>query len=143
VLDTSTIKERLKKIEEQVTLLREVQKVEKEEFIEDPHHHIYALHLLQTSIQALIDIGSHVVAGLNLGQVEEYKDIPKFLHKGKIIPKDLAKKVGKMIGLRNLIIHEYLAVDLDKVYEVIQKGLDDLEEFTRCICELIERGEQI
>jgi uncharacterized protein YutE (UPF0331/DUF86 family) len=32
-----------------------------------------------------------------------------------------------MIGFRNTLVHEYIEVDLDIVYDVLQNGMDDLE----------------
>ena len=31
-----------------------------------------------------------------------------------------------MIGFRNTLVHEYIDIDLDIVYDVLQNGLDDL-----------------
>jgi len=45
-----------------------------------------------------------------------------------------------MIGLRNLIIHEYLRIDLDKVYQMIQRNLDDFTEFAEHIQVFLERS---
>jgi uncharacterized protein YutE (UPF0331/DUF86 family) len=130
----------LAKIEEQLVLLRGVQKVNKEKFIEDPREHVYASHLLQVAIQCAIDIGSHIVSGLNLGRVEEYKDIAELLHKEGVIPKILAEKLRKMIGLRNLLIHEYLTINLGRLYQIIQENIGDLEEFAKYIEEFIRKG---
>jgi len=138
VLDRDTIKSRLAKLEEQLVLLSEVQKVDKERFIKDPKEHIYASHLLQIAIQCVIDIGSHIVSSLNLGHVEEYRDIVEHLVRGGIIPKDLAEKLRKMIGLRNLLIHEYLEINLERLYRIIQEDLKDLSRFAEHIEEFIE-----
>lgn len=140
MLDLDTIKSRLAKLEEQLVLLRDVQKVDRERFIEDPKEHIYASHLLQIAIQCIIDIGSHIVANLNLGQVEEYRDIAEHLARGGVIPEDLSKKLQKMIGLRNLLIHEYLEIDLERLYRIIQEDLADLSEFAEHIKNFVEEN---
>ena len=79
MFDQAIVRERLKKLEEQLTLLRQLQSVPRERFITDPREHVYALHLLQTAIQAIIDIGTHLVSGLNLGHLEAYRDIARVL----------------------------------------------------------------
>lgn len=140
MFDRTIIQERLKKLEEQLTLLRELQRVPQEQFIVNPRDHVYALHLLQTAIQAVIDIGTHLVASLNLGRLEEYRDVARLLAQEKIIPEDLHPKLEKMIGLRNLIIHEYLRIELDKIYQIIQHNLDDLMGFAKHIQAFLERS---
>jgi len=138
VFDPDTIKSRLAKFEEQLVLLREVQKVDRERFIEDPKEHVYAAHLLQTAIQCIIDIGSHIAASLNLGPVERYREIADRLLQGGTISKHLAQKLEQMIGLRNLLIHEYLEIDLERLYSIIQEDLEDLSEFAEQVKNFIE-----
>jgi len=36
-----------------------------------------------------------------------------------------------MIGFRNILIHEYLEIDREIVYRVLQENLDDLDELKR------------
>ncbi len=133
MFDRSTVQERLKKLEEQLILLREVQQVGKEKFLADPREHVYALHLLQTAIQAMIDIGTHLISGLNLGRVETYRDIARLLSQRGIIPEEFRPKFESMIGLRNLIIHEYLKIEFEKIYTILQDNLEDLTEFAKHI----------
>jgi len=40
----------------------------------------------------------------------------------------LREKWIRMIGFRNALVHDYLEIDRRVVYEVLQSGLDDLEE---------------
>lgn len=79
MFDRAIVQERLKKLEEQLVLLRELQRVPKEQFIINPRDYVYAFHLLQRAIQAVIDIGTHLVASLNLGRLEEYRDVARLL----------------------------------------------------------------
>jgi uncharacterized protein YutE (UPF0331/DUF86 family) len=139
VFDQAIVRERLKKLEEQLTLLRQLQSVPRERFIADPREHVYALHLLQTAIQAIIDIGTHLVSGMNLGRLEAYRDIARLLVQEQIIPADLGPKLEKMIGLRNLIIHEYLRLDLERIYQIVHSELEDLAQFAQHITEFLEK----
>lgn len=87
----------------------------------------------------MIDIGTHLISGLNLGRVETYRDIARLLMQGGIIPEGLRPKIESMIGLRNLIIHEYLKIELEKIYAVLQDHVQDLTEFAKRIEEFLER----
>lgn len=46
----------------------------------------------------------------------------------EVPPMDFARKLAPMAGLRNILAHEYMAIDWDLVYEYLQ-CLDDLYRF--------------
>ena len=48
----------------------------------------------------------------------------------------LADKLQKMIGFRNMVVHEYQRINIDIVVAVIETGLDDLIEFCDIILSL-------
>ena len=39
----------------------------------------------------------------------------------------------KIVGMRNVLIHEYDSIDLDRVWETIQKDIDVLEHYLQSI----------
>jgi len=137
-LDRETIARRLRKLEENLSLLQELRGIEAAEFLGDPKTRLYAAHLLQTASQCVIDIGSHLVSGLNLGRVDRYSDIPKVLAERGIISPELSRKLKKMVGLRNILVHEYLEVDYGSLYQFIQTELCDFEEFAAAVTKFLE-----
>ena len=40
---------------------------------------------------------------------------------------------NKIIGMRNVLIHEYDSIDLDRVWETIQKDISELEGYIKLI----------
>ncbi|RLE61904.1 MAG: hypothetical protein DRJ38_10645 [Thermoprotei archaeon] len=48
--------------------------------------------------------------------------------------------MASMIGFRNLLVHDYAAINLKLVYEFLQTKLTDFEEFIRQIVEWLERA---
>jgi uncharacterized protein YutE (UPF0331/DUF86 family) len=38
-----------------------------------------------------------------------------------------------MAGLRNILVHEYVSVDLDVIADILQRRLDDFEKFISLI----------
>jgi len=45
-----------------------------------------------------------------------------------VLPPDFARSLAPIAGFRNILVHEYLGVDWDYVYDHLQ-NLDDLERF--------------
>ena len=44
-----------------------------------------------------------------------------------------------MIGLRNLLVHDYASINLNLVYEFLQKKLPDFENFIKHIAKWLEK----
>ena len=63
---------------------------------------------------------------------ETYKDVAEILSKHHVISKDFKDVFKKMISFRNIIVHEYLLLDLKAVYENLKK-LDDFRKFAKFI----------
>lgn len=127
MIRAEVIRRRLNKLDEYLSILRTVQKYTWEEFIQDPEHYGSAERFLQLAIEAVNDIGSHVIAALDLGTVNWYSDIPVILEEKGYISPALRERWIRMIGFRNALVHDYLDIDRRIVYEALQGGLEDLE----------------
>jgi uncharacterized protein YutE (UPF0331/DUF86 family) len=125
------IRKRLNKIDEYLVVLQRLQRYGRDEFLSDPERYGSAERFLHLAIEALLDMGNHVIADEGLGVVDWYSDVPRiFLEKG-LISSELSQKWMRMIGFRNTLVHGYMDVDRTIVYEVLQNGLRDIEELKR------------
>lgn len=77
------------------------------------------------SIQIVIDVSCHLVVHKNLGNANTYSDCIGCLKRFDYIDEDLEIKLKGMVGLRNILVHEYVDIDLDQLYQM----LDYLEDF--------------
>jgi uncharacterized protein YutE (UPF0331/DUF86 family) len=64
---------------------------------------------------------------------KDYADTFAILHELRIIDLELAKRLQKMARFRNMIVHLYWDVDNQKVYQIIQNDLDDLDAFRQAV----------
>jgi uncharacterized protein YutE (UPF0331/DUF86 family) len=125
------IRKRLNKIDEYLVVLQRLQRYGRDEFLSDPERYGSAERFLHLAIEALLDMGNHVIADEGLGVVDWYSDVPRiFLEKG-MISSELSEKWIRMIGFRNTLVHGYMDVDRTIVYEVLQNGLGDIGELKR------------
>lgn len=99
-------------------------------------------HGLQLAIQIVIDIGSHLLAALGERDVQDYTDVIEKLGEYRILPPEFASTIRGMAGFRNILVHEYVAVDVFEVYRVLQERLGDFREFARYVSAYI-RAEPI
>ncbi|MCS6842469.1 MAG: DUF86 domain-containing protein [Roseiflexus sp.] len=123
------IRKRLEKLDEYLIILRQLQRYSYDEFVGNPERYGSAERFLQLAIESLNDLGSHVVAELGLGTVDWYSDIPCRLREAGLIDSSQEKTWIRMIGFRNILVHDYLKIDRSIVFRVLQENLDDLEGF--------------
>lgn len=93
---------------------------------------------LQLSIQAIIDISHLIIIDLELRRPQDNYETISILFEKKVISEDLAQSLTKMLGLRNILVHEYGKIDRKLVYEILQNRLGDLEDFKKQIINFIK-----
>lgn len=122
------LRKRLEKLEEYLAILRQLQGTSEGEFIRDPQKYGAAERFLHLAIEATLDMGNHVISSLRWGKVDVYRDIPERFYEQGYLDEALRETWIKMIGFRNLLIHDYLTVNRHLVYQVLQQRLEDLEK---------------
>lgn len=85
----------------------------------------------------MIDVGNHVIAELQLGTVDHYRDVPGLLAEHGYLDEPLREKWVRMIGFRNILVHDYLDVDRQIVYRVLHEDLEDLEALSRVFAQFL------
>ncbi|NCP85980.1 MAG: hypothetical protein CO094_05345 [Anaerolineae bacterium CG_4_9_14_3_um_filter_57_17] len=120
------LQKRIQKIDEYLQLLQKYPTISLEDFLSEPEHYNSAERLLQLAIEATIDMGNHLVADMNLGHADYGTQIPDILADKELISRELADIWVKMIGLRNILVHDYLDISHQIVYEIVQNRLEDI-----------------
>ena len=126
MLRPEVIRRRLQKLDEYLAILEKLRSYTLEEFLADPERYGSAERFLQLAIEALMDMGSHVIAELDLGTIEAYSDIPKILAQKGYISPELADRWVRMIGMRNILVHDYLDIDRKLVHSALKDHLQDI-----------------
>ncbi len=141
-LNSEVILLRIREIEKDIEKLLRFKDFSFREFEADDNFAI-AEHYLRRALEAVFDIGNHILSRVPGVRVSTYKEIVLGLYKEKIIPENFAKeKLVKMAGYRNRLIHFYAEVSVEELYEIIQKNLGDFEEFLNCLKDLLENPEK-
>jgi uncharacterized protein YutE (UPF0331/DUF86 family) len=85
--------------------------------------------------EASIDIGLHIIKIFKLEIPQSAKHIFEILKNHKFISNETANIMANMVGFRNIAVHEYQEINLDKVESIIEKHLDD---FTVLISDILK-----
>ena len=88
---------------------------------------------LQRACETAIDLAMYVMRRNGLGLPQESRDAFALLEKAKLLPADLAGRLQRMVGFRNVAVHEYQELDLAKVRPIIETRLDDLATFAKAM----------
>ena len=86
---------------------------------------------LQRACQISIDIALHIVRQKQLGLPKESREAFTLLETANIISPDLCDNLGKMGGLRNILVHEYSDIDYDILESVLETKLVYFRDFAR------------
>src|SRR5215471_15919448 len=88
---------------------------------------------LQRACEQSIDLANHTIRVKKLGLPAQSKDSFRLLAQHHIIPPDLATTLERMVGFRNILVHQYQQLDLQIMIDVIEHRLEDILAFTDCI----------
>lgn len=141
MLDILRIKSRISELRERILIMRrEFSVLPEEKLTRDEILYTSAERNLEVAIQACLDIAGHINAIMGLKRPRQ-RSAEVFINLGdeKVIDSNLANIMVKIIGYRNILVHEYLKIDRHQTYLNIQKGLDDLENFGKQIELFLER----
>jgi len=95
-------------------------------------------HFLRRALEAVFDIGSHILSRIPGVRVTTYKEIALSLGEKGIIPQDFVQdKLIKIAGYRNRLVHFYYEVKEQELYQILQNNLDDIEKFCSYIKQVL------
>ena len=126
VVNPDVLRKRLNKLEEYLTILERLRDYDRDAFLNDPERYGSAERFLQLAIEALSGMGHHVVADEDWGTVDRQRDVPARFREQERIGDDLEETWTRMVGFRNILVHDYLNVDRNTVYDVLQHDLDNI-----------------
>lgn len=94
---------------------------------------------LQLAIQNVLDISSHILVDIGANGLDDYTAIIDQMGVKKIIPEKFAKKIRGMAGLRNVLVHDYVDIDTEKLYDLLRNGLGDFKSFAKYIADYLAK----
>ncbi len=136
-----TIYSKLELLEEYIDILKDYQDYRLEEIRQDQTLKGAVERYLQVSLECMIDIGEVIISRRSLKKPESYKEIFTILGDNGILPVDFSRQISPAAGFRNVLVHMYAHIDMEKVYFYLQNHLDDLEQFARYIALYLEKND--
>ena len=137
-LNIKLIEDRLGFIIESLVHLRRLGSLSEEEFFKGDTPAASEESYLRRSLEALFDIGRHIIAKTAGKGIIEYKEIANALGEREVVSKDLSTRLVQMAGYRNRLVHFYHKVTEQELYRIIRERLGDIEKFVEEIKDFLK-----
>ncbi|WP_163130336.1 DUF86 domain-containing protein [Agarivorans sp. Alg241-V36] len=91
---------------------------------------------LQRACEACIDLANIINKQQQTGIPQNSRDSFALLARAGLLPLPLSESLQKMVGLRNIAVHDYQTLNLDIVIHVVEHRLGDFSDFCEHIKQL-------
>ena len=117
----SGIERRLERLNQCLLKLEPLKNKEKREFLEDPYLQDIVERNLEVATQACIDLANRIISMEQLEKPRDYYEAILRLGEAGILPLEFSQRLAPLAGFRNILVHEYLDIDWDEVYQNLQE----------------------
>lgn len=90
------------------------------------------LNLLR-ACEASIDAAMHIVRLRRLGLPQESRDAFRLLDEAGLLTKELSDEMQKMVGFRNVAVHDYRELSLTILRSILESRLGDFRDYVRAV----------
>ena len=88
---------------------------------------------IQRACEAALDMGQHLIRREQLGLPQSARDVFALLAQGGWITAELADGLKRMVGFRNIAVHDYQALQLPITVRIIEQHLDEFLHYSQAL----------
>jgi uncharacterized protein YutE (UPF0331/DUF86 family) len=97
---------------------------------------------IENAIEYCLDLGRMLIRLNGWETPERYRDIVTTLTAHGVLPADKLNTFYSIVGFRNLAVHNYEKMDVEAVYSIVTKHVEDLRLFGRAVAAAASKPEQ-
>lgn len=135
------VADRVQWVETMLARIRELPVEDAGLFFADPRNALACESCLRRALEAMLDLGRHILAKRFGVAVEEYKEIGPALAERQVITEANARLFRIMAGYRNRMVHFYHEVSGEEIREICADNLGDVEAALDAVKQWIARQE--
>ena len=133
LIRASVVTERVAWVRQMISQARAIPQASLEIFLEDSRNAGAAESYLRRSIEALLDIGRHILAkGFAIAAIE-YKEIGTQLVNQGVLNSEDGSLMRRIAGYRNRMVHFYSEVTVKELYLLTTQHINDIDR----ICDVM------
>ena len=133
MIDRTKLAKYIQDLEGYLKHLAELQKHPIEEFLSDWKIYDLAERQLHLALETSLTIGEMIISEFGFAKPDTYADIPRILFENKVIPNQLKDKLVDLARFRNVLVHDYLRLDHERVFQHLQTDDKTIREFIEAI----------
>ena len=126
-VDQKVIAQRALLISDMISSIQDLHPEGKEAFLSDRHKVAAAESYLRRSLEALFDIGRHILAKEFGYPATEYKEVAKGLFAKKVLKQIEADLMREMAGYRNRMVHFYHEITPEELHRICLRHLGEIK----------------
>jgi uncharacterized protein YutE (UPF0331/DUF86 family) len=88
---------------------------------------------IQRACEAALDMGQHLIRRDRLGVPQSARDVFALLARAGRIEQALAEGLQRMVGFRNIAVHDYQSLQLPITVAIIEKHLDEFLQYSKAL----------
>ncbi|MCM3388183.1 DUF86 domain-containing protein [Ureibacillus chungkukjangi] len=90
------------------------------------------------TMEALMDVGNLIIDGFIMRDPGSYEDIIEILLDEKVITPEMEMPFKEVVGLRKMLVREFVQVDNQIVLKVLTDNLEAIKQFTPLVTNYLE-----
>ena len=138
-LDKEFINLRIDVIERNLAEIQEITAEGYSHFKSNYRDELAAKQALLESIEACIDISNYIISTQGFRRPMDYKDIFLIMGEQDILDKTLSRKMQEMAKFRNVLVHRYINIENERLFQLMENETSDFKEFIRQILDYLNR----
>jgi uncharacterized protein YutE (UPF0331/DUF86 family) len=124
------VTEKIAYIREMIAAIRFLPLADYETFSTDNRNAAAAESYLRRALEALFDLGRHILGKAFASAPVEYKEIATTLTKERVLPEQESALLKRMAGYRNRMVHFYHEIGTEELFLICRDNVVDLEQIT-------------
>lgn len=85
--------------------------------------------IAHTIVESIIDVGNSMIDGFIMRDPGSYDDIIDIMEDEKVISPEMAEPLKKVIGLRKMIVREFVDVNNEEIEAVLNETKEEIKQF--------------
>lgn len=130
----SLINRKLKELEQNLLFLKQVSlEINKDNLKEDIIRYWGIERGIHICIESVLDMANIIISSAEVERPSTYRETILALSKLDIIPEKHGKELSKMVGFRNILVHDYTTIDESIILDILNNRIDDFIKYSNYI----------
>jgi len=96
---------------------------------------------LQVALECTFDVGEMIISLEGFRKPGTYKEVIEVLGEKGVLSREFVERFAPAAGFRNILVHMYAEINVEKVHRFLQENLEDFDDFAKQIARYLMEKE--